>query len=153
MYNTVLGEVLLLKSKWTERRKLEQPYELSAELICPPSGVVTSNKLLIPSNGAFLMEGYNISYDADTTGLPTLQIKLSDESGNIPFSPDFVPIELVATPGLITAANPPIRYGFRPWMYLFSAKTVLNIEVRNTSIQATSRMVRITVSGRLLRAL
>lgn len=152
MFNTVVAQILLLKAEWANRRKVEQPYELSAELTCAPNGIVTTNSLLIPANGDFLMEGYNVSYEHDGSGKPTLQLKLTDENGNVPFSPDMVPIELVATPGMIVANVPPVRYGMRPWTYLLSAKSALRIEVRNNSTVAVNLKVRITISGRLLKA-
>lgn len=97
----------------------------------------TADAVTIPINnaGAFKQLGYNIKYTKNSTltrnGTPThicaVKLKMRSQAANNTQSNDFVPVQLLATPG---AADMP-RYGSRPFMYVYPKGDALVIEYDN----------------------
>lgn len=97
----------------------------------------TADAVTIPINnaGAFKQLGYNIKYTKNSTltrnGTPTnicaVKLKMRSQAANNTQSNDFIPVQLLATPG---AADMP-RYGARPFMYVYPKGDALVIEYDN----------------------
>lgn len=97
----------------------------------------TADAVTIPINnaGAFKQLGYNIKYTKNSTltrnGTPTnicaVKLKMRSQAANNTQSNDFIPVQLLATPG---AADMP-RYGSRPFMYVYPKGDALVIEYDN----------------------
>lgn len=145
----VVQKIQELRARLNAERKAMNDYEMSA-VIDAAASTTTSASLQVPANGDFQIEGYNVSFELTAAGVPSLRIKIQDETSGIPFSPDPVPIELVATPGAIVANTAPIRYGMRLWSYTIPANAKLNIQIENSDV--ATRQVRITFKGKLLKA-
>lgn len=97
----------------------------------------TADAVTIPINnaGAFKQLGYNIKYSknstltrgGNTTDICAVKLKMRSQAANNTQSNDFVPVQLIATPG---AADMP-RYGTRPFMYVYPKGDALVIEYDN----------------------
>lgn len=97
----------------------------------------TADAVTIPINnaGAFKQLGYNIKYTknstltrgGNTTNICAVKLKMRSQAANNTQSNDFVPVQLMATPG---AADMP-RYGSRPFMYVYPKGDALVIEYDN----------------------
>lgn len=97
----------------------------------------TADAVTIPINnaGAFKQLGYNIKYTknstlargGNTTNICAVKLKMRSQAANNTQSNDFVPVQLIATPG---AADMP-RYGTRPFMYVYPKGDALVIEYDN----------------------
>ena len=102
----------------------------------------TADAITIPINnaGAFKQLGYNIKYtenstlthDGKTTNICEVMLKMRSQAANNTQSNDFIPIQLLATPG---AAEMP-RYGARPFMYVYPKGDALVIEYDNRAPSA-----------------
>ena len=97
----------------------------------------TADAVTIPINnaGAFKQLGYNINYTknstltrgGNTTNICAVKLKMRSQAANNTQSNDFIPVQLLATPG---AADMP-RYGTRPFMYVYPKGDALVIEYDN----------------------
>jgi hypothetical protein len=97
----------------------------------------TADAVTIPINnaGAFKQLGYNIKYTknstltrgGNTTNICAVKLKMRSQAANNTQSNDFVPVQLIATPG---GADMP-RYGTRPFMYVYPKGDALVIEYDN----------------------
>lgn len=97
----------------------------------------TADAVTIPINnaGAFKQLGYNIKYTknstlargGNTSNICAVKLKMRSQAANNTQSNDFVPVQLIATPG---AADMP-RYGSRPFMYVYPKGDALVIEYDN----------------------
>lgn len=97
----------------------------------------TADAVTIPINnaGAFKQLGYNIKYSknstltrgGNTTNICAVKLKMRSQAANNTQSNDFLPVQLIATPG---AADMP-RYGTRPFMYVYPKGDALVIEYDN----------------------
>lgn len=97
----------------------------------------TADAVTIPINnaGAFKQLGYNIKYTKNSTltrggnatNICAVKLKMRSQAANNTQSNDFVPVQLLATPG---AADMP-RYGSRPFMYVYPKGDALVIEYDN----------------------
>lgn len=97
----------------------------------------TADAVTIPINnaGAFKQLGYNIKYTKNstltrggvTTNICAVKLKMRSQAANNTQSNDFVPVQLMATPG---AEDMP-RYGSRPFMYVYPKGDALVIEYDN----------------------
>jgi len=149
MIHDVIQKIKDLRARLNKERLVVNDYEMSAVIDALPQ-TTTSTSLQVPANGDFQIEGYNTSFELTAAGIPSLRIKIQDETSGIPFSPDPVPIELIATPGAIVAGAAAVRYGMRLWSYTIPANAKLNIQVENSDV--SSRQVRISFKGKLLKA-
>jgi len=98
LVENIRAQIVALKQQLTARRAAENDYEMSTVISCLPNSV-SRGTITVPSNGDFLMEGYNIAYTIGAGGLPTLSKKMRDVNSVIPVSSYFVPLELVAPLG------------------------------------------------------
>lgn len=97
----------------------------------------TADAVTIPINnaGAFKQLGYNIKYTknstlargGNTSNICAVKLKMRSQAANNTQSNDFVPVQLIATPG---ATDMP-RYGTRPFMYVYPKGDALVIEYDN----------------------
>ena len=97
----------------------------------------TADAVTIPINnaGAFKQLGYNIKYTknstltrgGNTTNICAVKLKMRSQAANNTQSNDFIPVQLLATPG---AADMP-RYGARPFIYVYPKGDALVIEYDN----------------------
>ncbi len=102
----------------------------------------TADAVTIPINnaGAFKQLGYNIKYTknstlkrgGNTTNICAVRLKMRSQAANNTQSNDFVPVQLIATPG---ASDMP-RYGTRPFMYVYPKGDALVIEYDNRAPDA-----------------
>lgn len=145
----VRNAVRSLRATMTAKNKFENDFEMSAVIDCVAS-TTTIAIIQVPANGDFLIEGYNASFRLSAAGFPSLLVKIQDETSGIPWSPDPVPVELIATPGAIISGTSPVRYGMRLWSYLVPANAKLSIAVENTD--TSNREFKITFKGKLLKA-
>lgn len=97
----------------------------------------TADAVTIPINnaGAFKQLGYNIRYTenstltrgGNTTKICAVKLKMRSQAANNTQSNDFIPVQLLATPG---AKDMP-RYGTRPFLYVYPKGDALVIEYDN----------------------
>lgn len=97
----------------------------------------TADSFAIPitNEGPFLQECYNIRYTKNstvtvggvTTNFCAVKLKMKSQADNAAMSNDFIPVQLIATPG----APDGTRYGARPFLHIYPKGDVLIIEYDN----------------------
>ena len=97
----------------------------------------TADSFAIPitNEGPFLQESYNIRYTKNstvtvggvTTNFCAVKLKMKSQADNAAMSNDFIPVQLIATPG----APEGTRYGARPFLHIYPKGDVLIIEYDN----------------------
>lgn len=103
----------------------------------------TADSFAIPitNEGPFLQESYNIRYTKNSTVTPSggspvafcgVKLKFKSQADNAAMSNDFVPVQLIATPG----APDGTRYGARPFLHIYPKGDVLIVEYDNRAPQA-----------------
>lgn len=96
-----------------------------------------ADQFVIPmtNEGPFLCTGYNIRFTENSTmdrggtitNLCAVKLKFKSQADNAAQSNDYVPVQLIATPG----AENGTRYGSRPWAHLYPKGDALVIEYDN----------------------
>lgn len=97
----------------------------------------TADAVTIPINNAgdFKQLGYNIRYTKNssitrggvTTAINAVKLRFRSQAANNTQSNDFMPVQLIATPG----ADDMPRYGSRPFLYVYPKGDALVIEYDN----------------------
>ena len=97
----------------------------------------TADSVTIPINnaGAFKQLGYNIRFTKNssikrggvTTSICAVKLRFRSQSANNTQSNDFLPVQLIATPG----SDDSPRYGSRPFLYVYPKGDALVIEYDN----------------------
>ena len=97
----------------------------------------TADSVTIPINnaGSFKQLGYNIRHTENSTltrggnatNFCAVKLRMRSQAANNTQSNDFIPVQLLATPG---APDMP-RYGTRPFMYVYPKGDALVIEYDN----------------------
>lgn len=97
----------------------------------------TADAVTIPINNAgdFKQLGYNIRYTKNssitrggvTTYINAVKLRFRSQAANNTQSNDFMPVQLIATPG----ADDMPRYGSRPFLYVYPKGDALVIEYDN----------------------
>ena len=99
------------------------------------AGVADSQVIPLTNEGPFLCTGYNIRYSKNstvtrggvTTNICKVGLRFKSDSDNSAQSNDYVPVQLIATPGEPDGT----RYGERPWEHLYPEGDALTIEYDN----------------------
>lgn len=122
-----------------EDKRLTQCFKKTFDLVqrieCKAN---STGSISIPVNNAgdFLQLGYNIRYTENSTVTPdggspqpfsALKIRMRSQSANNTQSNDYIPVQLISTPG--SDKNP--RYGTRPFSYVYPKGDALIIEWSN----------------------
>ena len=98
----------------------------------------TAGEFAVPitNEGPFLQESYNIRYTensvvedngGNTKQICVCKLKFKSQADNAAMSNDYIPVQLIATPG----AHEGTRYGARPFLHIFPKGDVLIIEYDN----------------------
>lgn len=112
----------------------------------------TAGEFAVPitNEGPFLQESYNIRYtensvveDAggNTKQVCVVKLKFKSQADNAAMSNDYIPVQLIATPGAYEGT----RYGARPFLHIFPKGDVLIIEYDNrapTAINGETYTIR-----------
>lgn len=115
-----------------EAQRYEKRYDFTRSVIAKQDEAGT---LSIPmtTEGQFYMLGYNIMFTKNssktkaggtTINAPFTKLRLRAESDNCAMSNDYIPVELIATPG----AEDSSRYGMREFNHLFGKGDRLMID-------------------------
>lgn len=115
-----------------EAQRYEKRYDFTRSVIAKQDEAGT---LSIPmtTEGPFYMLGYNIMFTKNsskttaggtTINAPFTKLRLRAESDNCAMSNDYIPVELIATPG----AEDSSRYGMREFNHLFGKGDRLMID-------------------------
>lgn len=118
--------------------KQTQQYEKSFDLVRSfVAKANTADAVTIPltNEGPFIQESLNIRYtrkssyteDGNTTNECFTKLKFRSQAAGCAQSSDYIPIQLIATPG--NDENP--RYGARPFFYYYPKGDALIIEYDN----------------------
>lgn len=97
----------------------------------------TAGTFVIPmtTEGPFYELGYNIRYtknstltrDGVTTNICAVRLKMRSQSDNAAQSNDYIPVQLIATPG----ADDAPRYGARPFTHIYPKGDTIVIDYDN----------------------
>lgn len=115
-----------------EAQRYEKRYDFTRSVVAKQDQAGT---LSIPmtTEGPFYMLGYNIMFTKNsskttaggtTINAPFTKLRLRAESDNCAMSNDYIPVELIATPG----AEDSSRYGMREFNHLFGKGDRLMID-------------------------
>lgn len=116
-----------------------QRYEKSFELVrefTATAGISDSVTIPLTNEGPFIQESINIMYTRNSTTTPDggsaknkcfVRLKFKSQAAGNAQSSDYIPIQLIATPG---AEDSP-RYGARPFYYYYPKGDALIIEYDN----------------------
>ena len=116
----------------------------------------TSDSVTIPvtNEGPFILEGYNIAYTKNSTTTPDggsaksvcfTKLKFKSQSAGNAMSSDFVPVQLIASPG----SDDSPRYGSRPFFYFFPKGDALTIEYDNRAPAALNGETNVSKDERI----
>lgn len=126
-----------MKSKIAELQEtqgFEKTFDFTRSFVAKAG---TADTFVIPmtNEGPFYQLGYNIRYTKNstltrggvTTNLCAVKLKFRSQSDNAAQSNDFIPMQLIATPG----ADDMARYGSRPFTHIYPKGDVLIIDYDN----------------------
>lgn len=99
------------------------------------AGTAESFSIPLTTEGDFIQESYNIRYtknssftkDGVTTNFCGTKLKMKSQAAGNSQSSDFLPVQLIATPGVDDMP----RYGARPFFYFYPKGDQLIIEYDN----------------------
>lgn len=127
---TVKSELMAIK----QTQAFKKRFDFTRKIIAQKD---TAGKEVIPltNEGPFLCTGYNIKYTKNstvtrggvTTNINRVGLRFTADSENSAQSNDYVPVQLIATPGDVDG----VRYGERPWQHLYPEGDALTIEYDN----------------------
>lgn len=129
-YEQVTNKLVSLK----ETQAYEKPFDFTRSFVAK-AGVADSFAIPITNEGPFLQEGYNIRYTQNSTmtrggvtkNICAVKLKFKSQADNAAQSNDYIPVQLIATPG----GDQMSRYGSRPFVHLYPKGDVLIIEYDN----------------------
>lgn len=138
-YEQVTNKLVQLK----ETQSYERTIDLTRHFVAK-AGVADSFAIPITNEGPFLQESYNIRFTQNSTitrggvtkNICAVKLKFKSQADNAAQSNDYIPVQLIATPG----ADFMSRYGSRPFVHLYPKGDVLIIEYDN-------RQPEVLVSG------
>lgn len=129
-YEQIKAKVSELK----ETQGFEKTFDFVRSFVAK-AGVADSVTIPVTNEGAFYQLGYNIRYTKNSTltrgGTPknicAVKLKFRSQADNAAQSNDFVPVQLIATPGEEDAP----RYGSRPFTHIYPKGDVIVIDYDN----------------------
>lgn len=124
----IKNELAVLK----ETQGYKKTFDFTRSFIAE-AGKADSFAIPITNEGPFLQIAYNIKFTKNstitrggvTTNICAVKLKFKSQADNASQSNDFVPVQLIATPGDSS------RYGARPFQHLYPKGDVLIIEYDN----------------------
>lgn len=127
---TVNAELAAIKNT----QAYKKPHDFTRTVIAK-AGVADSFVIPMTNEGPFLCTGYNIRYTknstmdrgGNSTNLCAVKIKFKSQADNAAQSNDYIPVQLIATPGEPDGT----RYGKREWYHLYPKGDALVIEYDN----------------------
>ena len=129
-YELVTNKLVQLR----ETQAYEKPFDFTRSFVAK-AGVADSFAIPITNDGPFLQESYNIRFTENSTltrggnskNICAVKLKFKSQADNAAQSNDYIPVQLIATPG----ADYMTRYGARPFQHLYPKGDVLIIEYDN----------------------
>lgn len=129
-YEQVTNKLVQLK----ETQSFEKTFDFTRSFVAK-AGVADSFAIPITNEGPFLQESYNIRFTQNSTitrggvtkNICAVKLKFKSQADNAAQSNDYIPVQLIATPG----ADFMSRYGSRPFVHLYPKGDVLIIEYDN----------------------
>lgn len=134
-----------------------QRYEKALDLVrsfTAKANTAESVTIPITNEGPFILEGYNIAFTKNSTTTPDggsakaacfTKLKFKSQAAGNAMSSDFVPVQLIATPG----ADDSPRYGSRPFGYYFPMGDALIIEYDNRAPAALNGETNVSKDERI----
>ena len=128
--DTIENELEAIKTTQAYKKPIDYTRTFTAK-----AGVADQFVIPMTNEGPFLCTGYNIRYTknstmvrgGNTTNLCAVKIKFKSQADNSAQSNDYIPVQLIATPGEENGT----RYGSRPWYHLYPKGDALVIEYDN----------------------
>lgn len=128
------AEILQKVNDAQNSQRYEKTFDLVRSFVAK-AGMAESFSIPLTTEGPFIQESYNIrvshnstvTKDGNTTAFCGVKLKFKSQSAGNAQSSDFVPVQLIATPGY--DENP--RYGARPFFYFYPKGDQLVIEYDN----------------------
>lgn len=129
-YETVTNKLANL----VETQRYEKTFDFTRSFVAK-ANMADSFAIPITNEGPFLEEGYNIRFtensrmekDGNTTMFCGVKLKFKSQADNASQSNDYIPVQLIATPG----GHAMSRYGSRPFLHVYPKADVLIIEYDN----------------------
>ena len=127
---SVKAELMAIKQTQAFKKRFDFTRKIVAR-----GGQADEEVIPLTNEGPFLCTGYNIRYSKNstitrggvTTNICRVGLRFKAESDNSAQSNDFVPVQLIATPGEPDGS----RYGERPWQHLYPEGDALTIQYDN----------------------
>ena len=117
----------------------EKPFDFTRSFVATAN---TAGEYAVPitNEGPFLQESYNIrctanskvDYGGGNVDYCGVKLKFKSQADNAAMSNDYIPVQLIGTPGSTTG----VRYGARPFMHIYPKGDVLIIEYDNRAPSA-----------------
>lgn len=129
-YEEIKGKVEDLK----ETQGFEKSFDLTRQFIAKANEANTF-AIPVPTEGPFYELGYNIRYTKNSTmtrggntkNICAVKLKFRSQADNNAQSNDYIPVQLIATPGEEDGS----RYGSRPFTHIYSKGDVILIDYDN----------------------
>jgi len=130
-----LAEITKKVNDLMNTQKFEKTFDLVRSFVAR-AGTADSFTIPLTQEGPFVEESYNIRYTENSTVTPDggtaqnfcgVKLKFKSQAEGASQSNDYIPVQLIATPG--TDEKP--RYGARPFFHIYPKGDVLVIDYDN----------------------
>lgn len=128
--NEINAKVAALK----QTQAYEKTFDFTRSFVAKAN---TAGEFAVPitNEGPFLQQSYNIvctsnskvNYGGGNVDYCGVKLKFKSQADNAAMSNDYIPVQLIATPGFRTG----VRYGARPFLHIYPKGDVLIIEYDN----------------------
>ena len=122
-----------------QTQRFEKTFDFTRTFVAK-AGTADTFAIPLPTEGPYHQKGYNIMFTknstltrgVDTTNICRTKIRFRSQADNNAQSNDFIPVQLISTPG----AEDSSRYGSRPFSHLYPAGDVILIDYDNRKPEA-----------------
>ena len=129
-YTQITQKVKELK----QTQGFEKAFDFTREFVAK-AGTAETFAIPLPTEGPYHQKGYNIMFTKNSTltrggvlrNICAVKIRFRSQADNNAQSNDFIPAQLISTPGWEDSS----RYGSRPFSHLYSAGDVILIDYDN----------------------
>ena len=156
-----LAEITKKVNDAKESQKYEKTFDFVRSFVAE-AGKADSFTIPMTTEGPFIQESYNIKYTKNSTVTPAggtaknfcgVKVKFKSQSAGNSQSSDFIPVQLISTPG----SDDMPRYGARPFFYFYPKGDALVIEYDNRApdslngetYQMANELIEICFNGKI----
>lgn len=128
------SQILQKVKELFQTQRFEKTFDFSREFVAK-AGTADTFAIPLPTEGPYHQKGYNIMFTKNSTltrggvakKICAVKIRFRSQADNNAQSNDFIPAQLISTPG----GEDSSRYGSRPFSHMYPAGDVILIDYDN----------------------